>query len=58
MGRDITWDDLEKEFFTHEKTDGDKFIRGGVEMLDGVMAFWNGLNEDRIKREKSRRLAS
>jgi hypothetical protein len=53
-----TWDELEEEFFTHEEMAEDNFIRGGVEMLNGVLAFWNGLDEDRIKREKSRRRAS
>jgi hypothetical protein len=43
-----TWDELEEEFFAHEEVDEDKFVRGGVEMLDGVLAFWNGLNQDRL----------
>ncbi len=53
-----TWDELEEEFFTQKEMDEDKFIRGGVEMLDGVLAFWKGLNEDRLNRDKTRRLAS
>ncbi len=28
--------------------DEDAFIRFGNEMLDGVAAFWEGLNEDRL----------
>lgn len=27
----------------------EKFIEGGIHMLDGVRIFWNGLNEDRNK---------
>ena len=53
-----TWDELEEEFFAHDKVDEDKFIQGGVEMLDGVLAFWNGLNDDRRARETSHRAAS
>jgi hypothetical protein len=29
-----------------------------VEMLDGVLAFWNGLDSDRLARKDVRRLAS
>lgn len=53
-----TWEELEEEFFGHEEIDEDKFIKGGVEMLDGVLAFWNGLNSDRMMRDKVRKLAS
>ncbi len=53
-----TWDELEEEFFTHEDVDEDKFIKGGVMMLDGVLAFWNGLNANRLGRENVRKLAS
>lgn len=53
-----TWDELEEEFFAHEELDENKFIQGGVEMLDGVLAFWNGLNEDHVARDKVRKLAS
>ncbi len=49
-----TWEELQQEFFSHEEIDEDKFIRGGVEMLNGVLAFWNGLNSDR----RVRKLAS
>jgi hypothetical protein len=28
----------------------DLYIKGGVEMLDGVMAFWEGLNKNRLQR--------
>lgn len=41
-----TWDELEEDFFEND-VDPDRFISGGREMLDGVQAFWTGLNEDR-----------
>lgn len=50
-----TWEELEEEFVSHDVVDEDSFIRGGVEMLNGVLAFWNGLNDDRIVRENNRR---
>jgi len=53
-----TWDELEEEFFTHEDVEEDRFIKGGVEMLDGVLFFWNGLNANRLARENVRKLAS
>jgi hypothetical protein len=53
-----TWDELEEEFFSQEEMDEDKFIRGGVEMLNGVLAFWKGLDKDRAARDKTHRLAS
>jgi hypothetical protein len=37
--------------------DQDKFIQAGKEMLNGVNAFWKGLDQDRKKREASRRIA-
>jgi len=40
-------DELEELFFTTE-FDQDKFLQGGKDMLDGVEAFWIGLNEQRI----------
>ena len=40
-------DELEELFF-EDGFDEDKFIKGGLEMLDGVAAFWIGLNEHRI----------
>ena len=53
-----TWDELEEEFFSHEDVDGDRFIKGGVEMLDGVLAFWKGLDADRLTRTSVRKIAS
>jgi hypothetical protein len=47
--------ELEEEFFSMDLNE-DKFIRAGREMLDGVEAFWKGLNQDRLKREGSRRV--
>lgn len=42
-------DELEEAFFA-PYFDADKFIEGGRRMLDGVEAFWIGLNENRIAR--------
>ncbi len=50
-----TWEELEEEFFAHEHVDVDKFIPGGRKMLDGVLAFWNGLNADRLGRSETNR---
>jgi hypothetical protein len=50
-----TWDELEEEYFA-EEIDEDKFFRSGHEMLNGVQAFWQGLNEDRLKRNGQRRV--
>jgi hypothetical protein len=43
-------DELEEAFFD-EHFDQEKFIDGGRKMLDGVHAFWVGLNENRIAEE-------
>jgi hypothetical protein len=40
-------DELEELFFDTE-FDEEKFLNGGREMLEGVQAFWIGLNEHRI----------
>ncbi len=53
-----TWSELEEEFFAGDEVDEDKFIRGGVGMLDGVRAFWEGLNADRLGRAGIRKAAS
>ncbi len=53
-----TWSELEEEFFSHQDVDADKFISGGVEMLDGVLTFWNGLDADRLVRTDIRKIAS
>jgi hypothetical protein len=49
-----TWTELEEDFFSTD-VDEDKFIRAGREMLDGVQAFWKGLDEARLKREGVRK---
>ena len=51
-----TWDELEETFFSMD-LDQEKFIQAGKEMLDGVNAFWKGLDEDRKKREDQRKIA-
>nr|MEE4267637.1 hypothetical protein [Candidatus Krumholzibacteria bacterium] len=40
-------EELEELYFTPE-FDEEKFLEGGRRMLDGVQAFWSGLNEQRI----------
>ncbi len=40
-------DELEELFF-NDDFDEEKFLQGGRDMLDGVQAFWTGLNEQRI----------
>jgi len=40
-------DELEELYFTQE-FDEEKFLAGGRKMLDGVQAFWTGLNQNRI----------
>jgi pyrroloquinoline quinone (PQQ) biosynthesis protein C len=42
-----TQEELEELYF-ERALDEDAFIRFGNEMLDGVAAFWEGLNEDRL----------
>ncbi|MFN8578460.1 MAG: hypothetical protein U0354_16645 [Candidatus Sericytochromatia bacterium] len=44
-----TQEELEEIYFV-EGFDEDKFIKSGQEMLEGVAEFWNGLNEERLKR--------
>ena len=41
-----TQEELEDLYFTHE-IDEDAFIQNGNSMLDGVAAFWDGLDEQR-----------
>lgn len=38
-----------KEVFDDPRFDRAKFLAGGKEMLEGLAAFWNGLEEDRLK---------
>jgi hypothetical protein len=51
-----TWDELQEDYFSEDAVDEDKFIQGGIEMLDGVMRFWTGLNQDRLAREGERKI--
>ncbi len=53
-----TWEELEGEFFSHSDIDTEKFIQGGVEMLNGVLTFWRGLDSDRVRQDEIRKLAS
>ena len=50
-----TWDELEEEYFQMDLNEA-KFLSAGQEMLNGVEAFWDGLNDDRLKRTKNRRM--
>ena len=42
-----TWDELE-EIFNDKDFNKDEFIKGGNNILDGVAAFWEGLDQNRI----------
>jgi hypothetical protein len=50
-----TWTELEEDFFEFQVSD-DAFIEAGKEMLDGVKAFWDGLNRDRLARNSTRKV--
>jgi pyrroloquinoline quinone (PQQ) biosynthesis protein C len=41
-----TWHELE-EFYGKRQIDEDAFVKHALEMLDGVWAFWRGLDEER-----------
>ncbi len=43
-----TQEELEEYFFEHT-VNQDEFIKNGNEMLDGVAAFWDGLEEQRLE---------
>lgn len=43
-----TQEELESFYFNFD-VDEDAFIKTGIEMLDGVYAFWKGLDQDRQK---------
>jgi len=45
-----TWNELKELYFGEEKFDEDAFINAGTEMLNGVQAFWTGLQLDRVAR--------
>jgi hypothetical protein len=48
-----TADELAEAFFRSD-FDEDRFLRGAAEMLDGVKAFWDGLEADRLAYENRR----
>ena len=48
------WDEL-KECYDSAKFQEAPFLRAGVKMLDGVNAFWDGLDRDRRESERLRR---
>ena len=48
-----TADELAEAFFRAD-FDEDRFLRGAAEMLDGVKAFWDGLEADRLAYEERR----
>ncbi len=45
-----TQEELEALFFGEHEFNRNLFISSGKEMLDGVAAFWDGLNDERLKR--------
>jgi hypothetical protein len=49
-----TWHELEELYFGSNDFDEDTFIASGLEMLDGVRAFWDGLNLKRIVAQHER----
>lgn len=44
-----TMEELEEVYFSHDFNRA-KFIQGGKEILDAVAEFWDGLENDRVKR--------
>ncbi len=44
-----TLEELEEVYFSPE-FDREKFFQGGREILEGVAAFWDGLNDDRMNK--------
>ncbi|MBI2981611.1 MAG: hypothetical protein HYY44_04880 [Deltaproteobacteria bacterium] len=46
-----TEEELQKVYF-YENFNEDKFIQGGREMLDDCAVFWDGLDEERLKRNR------
>jgi len=49
-----TWHELEELYFDSDDFDEDTFIASGLEMLNGVKAFWDGLNLRRIVAQHER----
>ena len=50
LHREHVWDEL-RRCYDSPKFQEDPFISAGVTMLDGVWAFWNGLNGTRKRAE-------
>lgn len=50
--REGTREELRELYFGPHPFDEDKFIGAGQKMLDGVAAFWKGLNKDRLRAAK------
>jgi pyrroloquinoline quinone (PQQ) biosynthesis protein C len=46
--KDHVWEEL-RQCYDSPKFQEEPFIRAGVRMLDGVKAFWDGLDDDRVK---------
>ncbi|PCI28861.1 MAG: hypothetical protein COB67_05470 [SAR324 cluster bacterium] len=46
--KEHTHDELKDLYFSDYPFDEDQFIAAGIEMLDGVGVFWDGLNQDRL----------
>lgn len=46
--RQGTHDELRELFFTRADFSQELFMKSGLEMLDGVAAFWDGLERDRL----------
>ncbi len=46
-----THDELKELFLGPHPFDEDTFVHSGYEMLNGVWAFWDGLNEERLQRQ-------
>jgi hypothetical protein len=51
-----TADELAEAFFRAD-FDEDRFLAGAADMLDGVKAFWDGLEADRLEETGQRRVA-
>ena len=50
--KEHTHDELKELFFGYHPFSENKFIDAGREMLDGVATFWDGLNQERLQRQK------
>lgn len=55
-----THEELEELYFGPHSAEfsEEKFMAAGKEMLDGVLAFWEGLNEERLQRRRTEKVAS